>query len=112
MQQLLDSVLLTALRHSVDDPVLVVASAALQALGRLLVSDADDACLQRCCLWYGGDEQPQLNSQVSLDDADEQQQEEMTDAELVSIFSLLIHSALYMSKLTLINYHADSHRCY
>lgn len=58
------------------------------AFSRLLSNPFDETCLERCYIWYNGEQHPDLCSRVEIDSADKEQEEEMKDNEMVSSFDL------------------------
>ena len=84
IQSLLNGNFLLMMRHCLDDPNEAVVVAALVAFSHLVSSNLDEICLDRCFLWYRGDEQPDLCSDVQLDETDKEQECEMKDNEVVS----------------------------
>ena len=88
---LLDNNLLLVLRFCLDDGTPAVVSAALTAFARLLSCPFDEICLQRCFHWYGGDVQPILSSRVPIDPADQEQEPEIKDHEMVRLFLIFKH---------------------
>ena len=71
------------LRYSLDDSNPAVMSAALTVFSHLLCNPLDETCLERCYMWHRGEEQPRLPSQRQLDEADQEEEPEMTDDEVV-----------------------------
>lgn len=86
---LLDHGLLMLLRFSLDDNTPAVVAAALIAFSRLISSPFDETCLERCYSWHSGEEQPNLCTLVQMDSADQEQEAEMKDNEMVICSSKL-----------------------
>lgn len=83
VQSLLNGNVLLMMRHCLDDPNEAVVVAALVTFSHFLSSNLDEICLDRCYLWYRGEEQPDLCSDIQLDETDKEQEDEMKDNEVV-----------------------------
>ena len=81
---LLDNGLLMLLRFCMDDSFPSTVIASLVAFSRLISSPFDEACLERCYIWYGGEMQPDLFSRIEMDPMDLEQEPEMKDSEMVT----------------------------
>ena len=78
------------MRHILDDPSEAVVVSALVAFSHFLSCNLDEICLDRCFLWYRGEEQPDLCSDIQLDETDKEQECEMKDNEVVRYSYLYI----------------------